>query len=189
MRQQAETVQQSEAEHAERTQRGYAIETEVRENRERLSQLKLEIDRALAQRRHNEERCAELVVRSAASEAELAQAQQRLTALAAERDATGRFWSRRRAIWLPRKGTGPVPAGSRQQRRQAWRKWSVSRNNRGSRSSRRFRGVRLRNQLTQAEERLAGVDREARRLQAEIDECERAGGSIRGTARPARAGV
>src|SRR5712691_5352636 len=87
MRQQAETVQQSESEHAERTQRGYAIETEVRENRDRLSQLKLESDRALAQRRHNEERCAELVVRVAASEAELAQAQQRLAALASERDA------------------------------------------------------------------------------------------------------
>ena len=82
----AETVQQSEAEHAERTQRGYAIETEVRENRERLSQLKLESDRAQAQRRHNEERCAELVERAAAFEAEFAQAQQRLAALAAERD-------------------------------------------------------------------------------------------------------
>src|ERR1700682_4385553 len=87
MRQQAETVQQSESEHAERTQRGYAIETEVRENRDRLSQLKLESDRALAQRRHNEERCAELVTRAAAFEAELAQAQQRLAVLAAERDA------------------------------------------------------------------------------------------------------
>src|SRR6266478_2635323 len=87
MRQQAETVQQAEAEHAERTQRGYAIETEVRENRDRLSQLKLESDRALAQRRHNEERCAELVTRAAAFEAELAQAQQRLAVLAAERDA------------------------------------------------------------------------------------------------------
>ena len=61
MRHQAENVQQFEAEHADRTQRGYAIETEVRENRERLSQLKLESDRAHAQRRHNEERCAELV--------------------------------------------------------------------------------------------------------------------------------
>src|SRR6476469_3111751 len=34
MRQQADSVQQFEAEHSERTQRGYAIESEVRENRE-----------------------------------------------------------------------------------------------------------------------------------------------------------
>ena len=51
MRQRTETVQQFEAEHAERTQRGYAIEAELRENRERLSQIALEIDRAQARRR------------------------------------------------------------------------------------------------------------------------------------------
>ncbi|MGA8492426.1 MAG: AAA family ATPase, partial [Terriglobales bacterium] len=87
IRHRTETVQQLEAEHADRTQRGYSIETEIRENRERLNQLKLESERTHAQRRHNEERCAELVVRSAASEAELAQAQHRLTALQAERDS------------------------------------------------------------------------------------------------------
>ena len=53
----------------------------------RISQIAMEIDRAQARRRHNEERCAELVVRSASSEAELAQAQHRLTALEAERDS------------------------------------------------------------------------------------------------------
>jgi chromosome segregation protein len=39
------SVQQSEAEHSERTQRGYAIETETRQNRERLNQIALEGDR------------------------------------------------------------------------------------------------------------------------------------------------
>ena len=34
------------------------LKPKLRENRERLSQITLEIDRALAQRRHNEERCA-----------------------------------------------------------------------------------------------------------------------------------
>src|SRR6202521_5363020 len=87
MRHRTEAVQQLEAEHADRSQRGYAIEAEIRENRERLNQIKLETERAHAQRRHNEERCAELVVRSASSEAELAQAQHRLTALEAERDS------------------------------------------------------------------------------------------------------
>src|SRR5439155_27291054 len=87
MRHQTKNVQQLESEHADRTQRGYAIEIEVRENRERLSQLKIESDRAQAQRRHNEERCAELVLRAAASETELAHAQQRLATLEAECDA------------------------------------------------------------------------------------------------------
>ena len=63
MQHRTEAVQQLEAEHAERTQRGYAIEAELRENRDRISQIALEIDRAHARRRHNEERCAELLVR------------------------------------------------------------------------------------------------------------------------------
>ena len=77
------------------------------------------VDRALAQRRHNEERCAELVARAAASEAELAQAQQRLAALGG---GTGcqppdsglggrRIWPRRNRNWRrasgrPRRGPG-----------------------------------------------------------------------------------
>src|SRR5271157_4488191 len=86
LRHQAEMVQQFETEQGERTQRGYAIETELRENRERLSQIKLETDRAHAKRRNNEERCAELVVRAAASAAELAQARYRLAGVESERE-------------------------------------------------------------------------------------------------------
>src|SRR5437762_9478281 len=56
MRQKSETVQLLEAEHAERTQRGYGIEREIRENSERLNEIKLETDRAYEQRRHNEDR-------------------------------------------------------------------------------------------------------------------------------------
>src|SRR2546430_1364873 len=87
MKHRSEAVQQLESEHNEGTERSYAIETELRENRERLSELAMEIDRAQERRRHNDERCAELVVRSASSEAELAQAQDRLMSLEAERDS------------------------------------------------------------------------------------------------------
>ena len=87
MQHRSEDVQQLEAEHAEGTQRGYTIEAELRENRDRISQIALEIDRAHARRRHNEERCAELLVRVASSEAELAQARHRLTALESERES------------------------------------------------------------------------------------------------------
>ncbi len=87
MQHRTEEVQMLDAEHAERTQRGYSIEAELRENRDRISQIALEIDRAHARRRHNEERCAELLVRSASAEAELGQARHRQSALEAERDA------------------------------------------------------------------------------------------------------
>ena len=42
IRHQTESVQQLESEHSERTQRGYAIETETRQNRERLNQIAIE---------------------------------------------------------------------------------------------------------------------------------------------------
>src|SRR5579883_1503580 len=83
----SETVQLLESEHSEGTQRGYAIEAELRENRERLNEIKLESDRGVAQTRHNEERCTDLTLRAASSEAELAQARHKLTSLEAERDA------------------------------------------------------------------------------------------------------
>ena len=44
MRAASEAVQQLETEQTERTQRGYGIETELRENRERLSQIKLDTE-------------------------------------------------------------------------------------------------------------------------------------------------
>ena len=170
MRQQAETVQQSESEHAERTQRGYAIETEVRENRERLSQLKLESDRALAQRRHNEERCAELVTRAAASEAELAQAQQRLAALAAERDANRQILdSAAGDLAAAQQELAQSQQEVQRRGRRLWRNWNISRNNRGVTIVEAVAAAStLRNQHTQVEERLAGVDREAQRLQSEM---------------------
>jgi len=86
MRQQTETVQQLESESGERTQRGYAIDAELRQNRERIASIALETDRAQARRRHNEERCQELVVRAANSETELAQVAFKLAELQRELD-------------------------------------------------------------------------------------------------------
>jgi len=87
MRLQGESVQQFEGESNERTQRGYTIETEIRENRDRLNQIKMDMDRAQARRRHNEERCNDLVERSSAAGVQLAQARERLEALESERNS------------------------------------------------------------------------------------------------------
>jgi chromosome segregation protein len=169
MRQRAEAVQQFDAEHGDRTQRGYAIETEIRENRERLNQIKLETERAHAQRRHNEERCAELVVRSASSEAELAQAQHRLTGLEAERD------SNRQVL----ESAAAEVAAAQQDLAQCQQEATDATNalaeleqqqeaSRGAIMEVVAASSNLRNSLTQAEERLAAVGREAQRLQVEM---------------------
>jgi chromosome segregation protein len=169
MRHRSDTVQQLEAEHGERTQRGYAIETEIRENRERLNQIKLETERAHAQRRHNEERCAELVVRSASSEAELAQAQHRLTALEGERDSNRQVLDSAAAdVAAARQGLAQC------QREATYAANALAELEHQQEASRSAimelvaSSSNLRNSLTQAEERLAAVGREAQRLQLEM---------------------
>jgi chromosome segregation protein len=169
MQHRAETVQQFESEHAEGTQRGYAIESELRENRDRINQIAMEIDRAQARRRHNEERCAELVVRTASAEAELTHAQQRLTALEAEREsnrqilesAAGDLAAAQANLLACQQDAANASADLAEIERQQ-EEFRVAIFDTVSSAS------RLRNQLAQAEERLAGVDRESRRLEAEI---------------------
>jgi len=170
MQQRTEAVQQLEAEHGEGANRGDAIDAELRENRERLSELAMEIDRAQARRRHNDERCAELVVRSALAEAELAQAQNRLSALETERDtnrqvlesAAADLAAAQHELALSQQeaavATAALTALERQQE-----EYRVAIFDTVSSVS------RLRNQLAQAEERLAGADRDAHRLEIEIN--------------------
>jgi len=169
MQHRTEAVQQLESEHGERTQRGYAIEAELRENRERLSQITLEIDRAHARRRNNEERCAELLVRSASAEAELAQARHRLTALEAERDSNRQVLESAAADLAAAQNdlalsqqevTAATTSLAELERQQEDSRVAIF----DTVSS----ASRVRNQLAQGEERLAGADREARRLEAEI---------------------
>ena len=169
MRQRTEIVQQLESEHAERTQRGYAIETELRENRERLSQIAMDVDRARERRRHNEERCQELVVRAAAAEAELAQAHQRLTELETEREANRRVLesaaadaaSAQNELMLAQQDAAAATSQLAEVERQQ-EEFRVAMFDAVSAAS------RLRNQLAQAEERLAGIGREAQRLDSEV---------------------
>jgi chromosome segregation protein len=169
MQHRTETVQQLESEHSEGTERGYAIETELRENRDRLSQIDLEIDRARARRQHNEERCAELVVRSASAEAELAQARHRLTALEAERDsnrqvlesAAADLAAAQHELALSQQEAAAASTALEQLEHQQEESRVAMFDTVSSAS-------RLRNQLAQAEERLAGADRDARRLESEL---------------------
>ncbi len=169
MRLQMEVVQELESENTDRTQRGYAIENELRENRERLNQIKLETDRAVAQRRHNEERCEELLVRAAASEAELSQAQTRLSTLEAERDSN---------LQVLQSAAADVAAAQQElvhcQQDAAAAANTLAELERQQESSRVAimqtvaSIASLKNQLTQAEERMAAVDREGQRLQTEL---------------------
>jgi chromosome segregation protein len=169
MQQRIAAVHQFEAEHSERTQRGYAIDGELRQNRDRLSQITLEMDRGQARRRTNEERCAELISRSASSDVELAQARNRLATLEEElcsnqqilESAAVDLAAAQHELSLCQQeataASGDLGALEREIEQ-----------GRGSIMEVVAAAAQLRNQLTQAEERLAGVDRESQRLSAEI---------------------
>src|SRR5579862_908884 len=129
----------------------------------------MEMDRAQARRRHNQERCAELEARSAAADAELAQARQRVTSLETERDsnrqilesAASDLAAAQQELEMAQQevatATAALVALERQQE-----EYRVAMFDTVTSSS------RLRNQLAQAEERLAGIDREASRLHSEL---------------------
>jgi len=169
MQQRTEVVHQLEAENGERTQRGYAIDGELRQNRDRLNQVALEIDRGQARRRTNQERCAELVARSASSDAELAQAHTRLAALEAElgsnrqvlESAAADLAAAQHELALCQQEATAAAADLTTLEREIEQ-------GRTSIMEAVAAASQLRNQLTQAEERLAAVDRETQRLQNEM---------------------
>jgi chromosome segregation protein len=163
-----EGVQQSEIEHSERTQRGYAIETETRQNRDRLSQIAIEGDRGKARIRTNEERSAELFVRMTSAEAELAQASNRLAALEEERNEHQRLLDSAAADLSVAQ---QELALSQQEAASAAAELSALEHEQETCRASILQAVgqasNIRNQLTQSQERLAGLDREEQRLRAE----------------------
>ena len=168
MRAGTEALHEFETEQTERTQRGYALEDEARQTRDRLALISMEMDRAQARQRTNEERCLELVTRAAAAASELMDADLRFATLAAERDANRQILasasgelaiaeeehaqSRAAAV------TAVAEVTALEQRREECR---VAMLEAASAIS------NLRNQLTQAEERIAALDRESNRIQAD----------------------
>ena len=164
----SEAVQQMEAEHGERTQRGYAIEREGQENREKLNSLTLDLDRAAARRRTNDERCAELDARSAGAQAEIANTEEQLTRLQRELESD-------RAT-LESASADVAGAQQQLQERQEEASRAAASLAEVERQQEQRRDAILeavsnasavRNRLAQAEERIAALDREAQRLRDE----------------------
>jgi chromosome segregation protein len=164
----SEAVQQMEAEHGERTQRGYAIERESQENREKLNSLALDLDRAAARRRTNEERCADLDARSAGAQAEIANTEERSARLQQELETD-------RATLESANSDVANAQQELQQRQQDAAAASASLVEVERQQEQRRDAIlqavsaisALRNRITQAEERIAALDRDSQRLHDE----------------------
>jgi chromosome segregation protein len=165
-----EAVHVMEAEHTERTQRGYTIDDELKQTRNRLSEVTREIDRAHARTRTNEERVAELVSRSVGSEAEIAQTTGQLARLeeelltnqqVLESAAADVAAAENEKLQRQMDAQAAAQSLSEMERKQE----ELRRNMMDAMNA----SAGVRNRITQAEERIAALQRETERLQGEID--------------------
>jgi chromosome segregation protein len=169
IRVQAEGVQVLEAEHTERTQRGYDIEAEARGTRERLATITREADRANSRQKTNEERCLELTTRAETADRDIAAAIDRKRELEQE-VATNRSTLETAA--------GDVAAAQQEataRQEEARNAASALQQVEREQEQRRFAVMQavanesaVRNEVAKATEQIAGHDREASRLNAEI---------------------
>jgi chromosome segregation protein len=165
-----EAVHVMEAEHTERTQRGYSIDDEAKQTRNRLGEVNREIDRAHSRTRTNEERVAELVSRSVGSEAEITQTTGQLARLEEELTTNQQV--------LESAAADVAAAETEKQQRQMDAQAASQRLSEVERNQEELRrnmmdamnaAAGVRNRITQAEERIAALQRETERLQGEID--------------------
>jgi chromosome segregation protein len=164
----AGSVGLKEAEHSSRTQRGYAIEGEIAHLSQAINALAVETERANSRRAANQERCAELDARSAASSAELERAREQLLSLTEEVQANRSFAetaasevAAARHEWqaLQHSSQEAATALSDLERRQEARRHNVME----VMSS----ASQVRNQIIQAEEHMTALERESQRLERE----------------------
>jgi chromosome segregation protein len=170
LRAKTQIVGELELEQAEGTQRGYAIETDVRNNRERLSAVTREIDRAVSRQRTNEERCAELTRRAESAAAELTQTRSRLVEIQTEREAHCQVLqaaegqlaaAQQQATSAQLEATASAGALAELETSQESRRAAIME------AVASASGVR--EQLTRAQEHITGLERELRRLNNEIE--------------------
>ena len=165
----SEAVAQMEAGQSQARERGYAIESELRQNSERANDITLEIDRSMARRRHNEERCRELALRADVGEADLARAEAQMSALNAELEvnrcvlagaAANEADGRAEAVARQQEAAEAAAALSAAEQQQEQRRAEIMEVTAAA--------AEVRNLITQAEEHRAALDREATRLEQEI---------------------
>ena len=164
----SEAVSAKEAEHNERTQRGYAIESEIARNSQAMNALTVETERASGRRMSNEERCAELGARSAAAFVELERGQTHLLSLLEEVQSSRRFvecaasevaTAQHEHQSLQQASHQAATALSDLERQQEARRHNVM--------EVMASASQVRNQIIQAEEHITALERESQRLDRE----------------------
>ncbi len=163
-----------DTEHAAEVARGYQLDASAKEASTRTTQAALELERANARQHANGERISDLQARVAAGTAEIEQSRQQLEGLTAEREQHKSFLENAAAEAARFREQANAQNGQAREAGQA----VASAEQRLEAERRRGLGLlaqagNARNQIAQAGEALAALEREATRLHAETDSARR----------------
>ena len=170
----AEKVEQLDHEHAALMVRGYELEDAAKDAEARANQRAVEMERADARHQTNQERIAELDARMAAAQAELGQVEEHLRGTTAEREGQRSF--------LESAASETAEARERTRLKQEAMREAVAAvlaaEERSEGARRQAAQVlsqlgQARNQITQGEESLASLQRDAERLGVEMEAARR----------------
>jgi chromosome segregation protein len=168
----AEIEQQEASQHA-LTGRGYELEVEGQEAQNRANQAVVELERAAARERANTERVSELETRIAAAGAELEQTRTQLSSIAEERTQQSSFMQT--AAGEAKAFRQQVEARQQEARAAAEEVFASERKleaNRRHVMHLLTLAGNARNHVTQSEESLAALEREAERLETEMGQAQ-----------------
>ncbi len=166
--QQAAQIAAMDAEHAEGVRHGYVLDGQVREHAAVASQSAVELERIAARTTANADRVTELTARLGAGGQELEAARAQLATLAGEQQQQRSFLDSANG-----EASDSRAAANRQQQAAQEALRAVQTSEQQAEQARRNsmqliqRAGQLRNELTQAEAALAGLERESERLVAE----------------------
>jgi chromosome segregation protein len=170
----AERVEALDGGHTALVARGYELEDAAKDAEARANQRAVEIERADARQQTNQERIAELDARMAAARAELEGAQEHLVSVTAERETQ---WS-----FLESAASETAEARERTRQKQEVVRGAIAAVGAAEQQSETARRLaaqllsqlgQARNQITQGEESLASLQREAERLGVEMESARR----------------
>ena len=167
---QAAMVEAMDAEHTEGVRSGYALDQQIREAGAQANQSAVELERITARSAANADRIAELSNRLASGTDDLAQAREQLAGLAGELEQHRSFLENATA---ETNGSREAAQSHQAQVQEAARAVAAGEHqaeqNRRSTMQLVQRIAQTRNEQSQAEAALAGLDREAERLLSESD--------------------
>jgi chromosome segregation protein len=170
----AEKVTVLDTEHASLMARGYELEDAAKDAESRGNQRALEIERADARHQTNLERIAELEARMAAAQAELEQTAEHLRGTTAERETQRAFMeSAESATAEARERTRLKQEAMREAVAAVAAAEQESEGARRQAAQLLTQVAQTRNQITQGEEALAALQREAERLGQEMEAARR----------------